>query len=304
MKQATKNQLWGTLSVTLMVLILAFMFVPAYASGDSDSDSDSDCHGYFCEHDHDDHIGPPGEDGKDGSDGIDGMDGADGAQGIQGIRGLDGIVPTEWRTETHNWYREIRDVVAAQMAMQVYLPQDQKSRLTVAMSRVSNTTGLGIGYAYMIDNDYNSAFTIAVGQAGGETAVSGSFGFEFGGNRNSIPVFEIAPAATYSAPPEPEPEPTVTIPVYEYDGLLLAQVQQEALDDAIERGERRYAQQQHEIEYLKEQVANQDDKAAEIDALVRAEREREARKKAIRARYAAKDLRKQQEEEANETDDD
>jgi hypothetical protein len=99
-------------------------------------------------------------------------------------------VNENWIIETRNnftivnrWRHELRDAAAASAAMQVHLPQDQMSRLTLSISDLNNTTGYGIGYAYMLDNKRNTALTLSVGHAGEETAVRGSFGFEFGGQR-------------------------------------------------------------------------------------------------------------------------
>jgi hypothetical protein len=153
--------------------------------------------------------GPPGEDGQDGEQGPPGPQGPAGPQGPQGPPGE---IPTDWinqvnnnHSTVNNWYRSAREVIAAQTAMQNHLPQDQHSRLTGGVSRIGNTTGYAIGYSYMMKGDRNTAFTVAVGRAGSETAVRGSVGFEFGGQRKmTLPVSEIR----YSAPPEPEPEPS------------------------------------------------------------------------------------------------
>jgi hypothetical protein len=51
------------------------------------------------------------------------------------------------------------------------------------MSNVYSTTGVGIGYAYMMDDNHNTALTLVLGHAGDETAVRGSVGFEFGGSK-------------------------------------------------------------------------------------------------------------------------
>jgi len=96
----------------------------------------------------------------------------------------------EWITNTNNtfsthnkWIQEYRDYAAAEAAMQVYLPQDQNSRVTFGMSRMNSTSGYGVGYAYMLNNSRNTALTFALGVAGDETAAKASFGFEFGGSR-------------------------------------------------------------------------------------------------------------------------
>lgn len=136
--------------------------------------------------------GPQGEQGPPGPVGPAGPQGEQGEQGIQGIQGIPGEVPTEWITEVNNqyttinkWTNNIRDAAAASAAMQVHLPQDHPSRLTVSLVDVDGQTGAGIGYAYMLDNERNTAFTIAVGTSGGENAVRVSGGFEFGDARTS-----------------------------------------------------------------------------------------------------------------------
>jgi hypothetical protein len=45
----------------------------------------------------------------------------------------------------------MREYMAAQSAMQVHLPQDQRSRITFSMAAVGSNTGIGAGYAYMLD---------------------------------------------------------------------------------------------------------------------------------------------------------
>jgi len=235
--------------------------------------------------------GHDGKDGQDGQDGQDGMDGVDGQDGKDGIDGKDGVVPNEWLNVTNTsirnnydiankWYRQARDVAAAQASVQVYLPQDQKSRLTIGMGHARDTTGIGIGYAYMIDDERRSALTVGVGHAGSETVISGSFGFEFGGSRTpALPSYKqelecayrdgvLLPDGTCSSKPEPESEPepvgNVSIPEEEYHTLLMAQVQQAELDEAVEQAELRDAQQQSLIDNLEKEHYADD---AEIEAL-------------------------------------
>ena len=175
--------------------------------------------------------GPPGQDGKDGEDGedgidgIDGIDGKDGRDGIDGINGINGVngkdgeVPIEWINNVTKLYNESREAAAAAAAMQVYLPQEQTSRLTFGMSRLQGETGLGVGYAYMLDDDRRSALTLSVGHAGSETAIRGSFGFEFGGDRRmKIDMAEIQPAA--APPPEPEPIAPIIEPIIEQQMII------------------------------------------------------------------------------------
>ena len=53
---------------------------------------------------------------------------------------------------------------------------------------MANETGIGLGYAYRLEDDRNTAFTIAVGRASDETAIQGSIGWEFGGSKIPTPV--------------------------------------------------------------------------------------------------------------------
>lgn len=59
--------------------------------------------------------------------------------------------------------------------------------MTMGASSVGDTLGLGVGYAYRMEDERNTAFTVAVGRAGGETAIQGSVGFEFGGSKPKPP---------------------------------------------------------------------------------------------------------------------
>ena len=177
--------------------------------------------------------------------------------------------------------------------MQVHLPQYQKSRLTTGLSQVSGTTGLAIGYAYMMDNDQRTAVTVAIGHAGSETIIQGSVGFEFGGSR--IPAFKAAPE------PAPAPAPTgmTSIPDEEYATLLMAQVQQEELEGYARQSEDRYAEQQSLLDALQQEVEAFESEAESIERLkqeaARIAAEQEARKKAyaeskakFKARLSAK----------------
>ena len=149
--------------------------------------------------------GPPGPKGHIGPEGPPGQPGAPGQPGPPGSPGEPGPageVPTEWLTETRTWWDEARDVVAAESAMQVHLPQDQVSRLTLNASSVNSRTGIGIGYAYMLDDKRNTALTLAVGRAGDETAVRGSLSVELGGYRQP-PVDMTALVRQAMPPPQP-----------------------------------------------------------------------------------------------------
>jgi len=84
-----------------------------------------------------------GKRGKQGEQGIQGEQGEQGVQGIQGEKGDTGEIPQEWITNVNILYDESRDYLSAAQAIQVYLPQYQKSRLTFGASRVANSTGIG-----------------------------------------------------------------------------------------------------------------------------------------------------------------
>jgi hypothetical protein len=208
-------------------------------------------------------AGPPGPQGPPGEDGQDGVDGKDGVDGQDGEQGPPGEVPMEWITNTNNtfnihnkWIQSYRDSVAAEAAMQVHLPQDQNSRFTLGLSRVNSTSGYAVGYAYMLDNERNTALTFAVGVAGDETAAKASFGFEFGGQRRmEIPdLSALYDQAARMPEPEPEPEPdpvpvgSVVITEDEYHGLLLAQVQQEEFEEQQQMVADKFAQYDSLIE--------------------------------------------------------
>jgi hypothetical protein len=136
----------------------------------------------------------------------------------------------------------MKDAAAASAAMQNYLPQDQKSRLTVSMARLNGETGIGVGYAYMLNDDNNAAVTLSVGAAGSETAVRGSFGFEFGGSRS----------IDMSAYSEPAFEPSgVTLSAQEYDSLMLAQASQASQED-VDRLQDIIMMQSAELDELRE----------------------------------------------------
>jgi len=195
-----------------LTAVVIYLFV---TSGVAFADKDKDCKGNPHHCNEPGPPGPPGPQGPPGEDGADGQDGKDGEQGPPGPQGPPGEVPIEWITNTNNtfnihnkWIQSYRDAAAAEAAMQVHLPQDQTSRITFSGSRINNRSGYGVGYAYMLDNERNTALTVAVGFAGDETAVKASVGFEFGGKRHmELPVVVVAERREEIPPP---PEPTVT----------------------------------------------------------------------------------------------
>ena len=160
--------------------------------------------------------------------------------------------------------------------------------MTGGISRIGNTTGYAIGYAYMMDNDRNTAFTVAIGMAGSETAVQGSVGFEFGGDRKmTVPVVE----TRYIEVPAPAAPPPngVVVPYAEYDQLIAQAANAEEVEEHAAQSAYRYTQQQHLIEALEK---DHDDDQAEIDALKKkvddAVVDRDARRAAVRAKLADK----------------
>ena len=155
----------------------------------------------------------------------------------------------------------------------------------------------------MINNSKNTALTLAVGRAGDETAVRGSFGFEFGGQRSiQIPVSAIAPAAA------PEPEvvyvtaartAAVNDSAFDVEALVadLTDEQYEELqrqiranDDQYELVEQRQAQQKNLIETQQQQLERLRREAEvirkEAEALRLAEEKRKAEEEASRQKFA------------------
>ena len=127
-------------------------------------------------------TGTDGTNGQDGLNGADGADGATGPMGPQGPAGPGGVSSNSQSSLTANLSRysgQYYDYLAATEAAQVYLPQNQDSRVTFGVSTVNGTTGLGIGYARRFEGEDAPAFTLALGTAGGETTAKASFGFEF-----------------------------------------------------------------------------------------------------------------------------
>jgi hypothetical protein len=292
MKQITMDRVWKIITV-LIVMSALLMITPVFAGG-----YDECSHPRFVEYGCGD-AGPQGEQGEQGPPGEQGERGDTGPQGEQGEQGPPGEVPIEWITETRNWHEIIRDAAAAEAAMQVHLPRDQTSRMTFGMSRMHSVTGFAVGYAYMLDNEQNSALTLAVGRAGDETAVKGSFGFEFGGERRmQIPAITTAP--------EPVPTGMVQIPIEEYDNLLMAQVQEEEFEEQQQMVEEKFTQYDHLLQAQQEEHERDD---AEIERLKReaaesraADKKRAAKRAAVRERYAEKAEENKESEDGNEND--
>ena len=271
-----KNDSFKLFIYGLLAFLVMLLMSPGWASGDDDhhthKDWDKCDHPRFVEH--------GCEEG-----GEQGPRGPPGPKGDKGDKGDPGEVPVDWInqvTNNHNtvnkWYRAARDAVAAEAAMQIHLPRDQTSRVTVGVSRLNSTTGYALGYAYMFDNERNTALTAAIGVAGEETAAKISFGFEFGGKRH----MELPLAAVVIAEPEPEPEPVtgVWMSDSEYDDLVMAQVQQEDFNEQQQMVVDKFAQYDHLIE------ANQAQQRADDAEIERLKIEVAASKADIEARAA------------------
>jgi peptidoglycan hydrolase CwlO-like protein len=135
----------------------------------------------------------------------------------------------------------------------------------------------------MLDEDNSTALTFSAGYAGSEVAISGSFGFEFGGSRKmDLP----QPTAT--------PKPTgIILTEDEYETLLMAQVQQEEIEELEEK----YSNTQEELDSLREQLKSEqnshkdDDQELELlkQQVAEAIEEAEERRARVRANHAERE---------------
>lgn len=170
----------------LIIGALFLLFTPAVFAGGTDDCSHPNFQEVGCTYPGD--QGPPGPAGPAGPQGEQGPPGPQGEQGPQGIPGPQGPmgppgpVSTEWIHELRTFDAKYSKYLAASNALQIYLPQDQESRVTFGMGHARSKTGLGVGYAYV--NEDGTAFTFGLGISGGETVTKASVGFEFGGERN------------------------------------------------------------------------------------------------------------------------
>ncbi len=111
------NLTWWLVLAALLIVVFT---IKAYASEDDDC---RQAHEQCGHNDDGGEQGPPGPQGEQGP------------PGPEGPPGIDGVVPTEWITETRNnhftvnkWYREGRDAAAAQAAKKEHLKKDQNTR--------------------------------------------------------------------------------------------------------------------------------------------------------------------------------
>lgn len=152
----------------VLIAALALMFsAPVMANGNPNSEPCS--HPVFMTHDCN-ITGAPGADGKDGVDGRDGID------GVNGINGIDGVIPNGWFDQLDKLGRYSLALDAAH----AYLPMYKNSRFTLSAAQGYHQLGVGIGYAYVDQDDDNKlAFTIAIGGSRDVSAAKVSIGFEF-----------------------------------------------------------------------------------------------------------------------------
>lgn len=178
----------------LWITLVLALAGPVWADG---PDGDEPCsHPNFVTHECLDSLDFDGTDGIDGVDGVDGADGmsglrgpegpvgatgAMGPEGPRGERGPEGSAGTDGKDGTvpTSWYNDIAGHMAATSAMQVFLPQDKNSRLTIGTSRIMGRTGVGVGYAYRTDDESKTAFTLALGRANGAKVVQLGVSVEF-----------------------------------------------------------------------------------------------------------------------------
>ena len=129
-------------------------------------------------------AGPAGPQGEQGEQGETGPMGPPGPAGAEGKPAFPGQNTTTWINEVRYYTGKYGKYMAASEALQIYLPQEQDSRITFGMGYSASKVGYGIGYAYKTDRDDNLAFTFGIGTSGGEQVGKASVGFEFGGSKS------------------------------------------------------------------------------------------------------------------------
>lgn len=124
--------------------------------------------------------GPQGEAGPMGPQGPQGPIGPQGKPGPRGPQGEPGEVPTDWITEVRTFNSTYAKYLAASNAIQIHLPQDATSRLTLGTAYHDGYTGWGIGYGYRChDCERDLALTFGIGKSGDEVSAKASIGWEF-----------------------------------------------------------------------------------------------------------------------------
>lgn len=186
MKQRTNEGIVGAIFILTVALLVA---IPAFADhNDKDGPGCPPGHHHIESCDDGGNQGPPGPEGPPGPPGPKGdpgEQGPPGPEGPQGPQGEPGIVDYSRvnRTINQTFNRSFSEYLAAMQSIQIHLPQDHHSRLTLGGSRVNGSTGVGLGYAYKFDRDDNLSLTVGVGSSGGEEVGVASLGFEFGSER-------------------------------------------------------------------------------------------------------------------------
>ena len=113
-----------------------------------------------------------GETGPMGPAGPAGPQGERGPQGEPGKDGRDGVVPT-------GWYDKLIEYGAATQAATAYLPMDKDDRITFGFARASGRTGVGLGYARLLNEEDQLAVTFSIGRSGDTTVGQATIGWEF-----------------------------------------------------------------------------------------------------------------------------
>jgi len=127
------------------------------------------------------HTGPQGEQGVAGTDGKDGIDGKDGVAGPQGIAGVAGsdVLSLAAISEMERTIDDTASINLAFDSIQIHLPQKASHRVTMSMANDGVNQGVGIGYAYMFDDDNRTAVIAGWGHAQHQDVVKVGVSFEF-----------------------------------------------------------------------------------------------------------------------------
>lgn len=157
-------------------------------------------------------------------------------------------------------------------SIQMYLPQDQKMRVTAAMSKAGHHMGIGLGFAYMVDDESRTAFTLGIGKSGDEVAYKASVGFEFGGSRSKIDTKEMVIVdKPEAAPARPAPAPVEYEQQIVEEDVMLLQMAQSTLEDRITALEQKPAPRPRVVQQVApapEPAFTEEQKQAAWDALL------------------------------------